>query len=267
MKVLICGDIVGRSGRDIIKTKLQQLIEEKEIDFVIINGENAANGFGITKKICNELYSFGVDVITSGNHIWDQKEIIEYIETDKRLLRPCNYPMGTPGNGYGIFQLGNGEIIVVINVMCNLFMESLDDPFKSVSDILDLVTKKYSNSIIFLDVHGESTSEKMAIGHFFDGKVTGVVGTHTHIPTADLQLLENGTFYQTDLGMCGDYDSVIGMKKELSVKRFTNKFLKPRLETASGEGTLCGTLIEIDTNSKMVKDFNQILLGGKLNKV
>ena len=137
MRVLICGDIVGRSGRDVIKIKLPQLIKEKEIDFVIINGENAANGFGITKKICDELYSLGVDVITSGNHIWDQKEIIEYIETDKRLLRPCNYPIGTPGNGYGIFQLGNGEIIVVINVMCRLFMDSLDDPFKSVSDILD----------------------------------------------------------------------------------------------------------------------------------
>ena len=265
MKILICGDIVGKSGRQVVQEQVPILIKNKKIDFVIANGENAANGFGITKKICNDLYASGVDVITSGNHIWDQKEIIEHIECDKRLLRPCNYPIGTPGLGYGAYELKNGSMVVVINVMCRLFMDMIDDPFKSVDEILTFLDKRFSNSIIILDIHGESSSEKMAIAHFFDGRVTAVVGTHTHIPTADQHILEKGTFYQTDLGMCGDYDSVIGMKKNLSIQRFTNKFLKPRLETASGEGTLCGVLIEINNETKKVNGFNQVIIGGKLN--
>ena len=265
MKILICGDIVGKSGRQVVQEQVPILIKNKKIDFVIVNGENAANGFGITKKICNDLYASGVDVITSGNHIWDQKEIIEHIECDKRLLRPCNYPIGTPGLGYGAYELKNGSMVVVINVMCRLFMDMIDDPFKSVDEILTFLDKRFSNSIIILDIHGESSSEKMAIAHFFDGRVTAVVGTHTHIPTADQHILEKGTFYQTDLGMCGDYDSVIGMKKNLSIQRFTNKFLKPRLETASGEGTLCGVLIEINNETKKVNGFNQVIIGGKLN--
>ena len=265
MKILICGDIVGKSGRQVVQEQVPILIKNKKIDFVIVNGENAANGFGITKKICNDLYASGVDVITSGNHIWDQKEIIEHIECDKRLLRPCNYPIGTPGLGYGAYELKNGSMVVVINVMCRLFMDMIDDPFKSVDEILTFLDKKFSNSIIILDIHGESTSEKMAIAHYFDGRVTAVVGTHTHIPTADQHILEKGTFYQTDLGMCGDYDSVIGMKKNLSIQRFTNKFLKSRLETASGEGTLCGVLIEINNETKKVDGFNQVIKGGKLN--
>ena len=265
MKILICGDIVGKSGRQVVQEQVPILIKNKKIDFVIVNGENAANGFGITKKICNDLYASGVDVITSGNHIWDQKEIIEHIECDKRLLRPCNYPIGTPGLGYGAYELKNGSMVVVINVMCRLFMDMIDDPFKSVDEILTFLDKRFSNSIIILDIHGESSSEKMAIAHFFDGRVTAVVGTHTHIPTADQHILEKGTFYQTDLGMCGDYDSVIGMKKNLSIQRFTNKFLKSRLETASGEGTLCGVLIEINNETKKVNGFNQLIIGGKLN--
>jgi len=265
LKILICGDIVGKSGRQVVQEQVPILIKNKKIDFVIANGENAANGFGITKKICNDLYASGVDVITSGNHIWDQKEIIEHIECDKRLLRPCNYPIGTPGLGYGAYELKNGSMVVVINVMCRLFMDMIDDPFKSVDEILTFLDKRFSNSIIILDIHGESSSEKMAIAHFFDGRVTAVVGTHTHIPTADQHILEKGTFYQTDLGMCGDYDSVIGMKKNLSIQRFTNKFLKPRLETASGEGTLCGVLIEINNETKKVNGFNQVIIGGKLN--
>ena len=265
MKILICGDIVGKSGRQIIQEQVPILIEKKKIDFVIVNGENAANGFGITKKICDDLYSSGVDVITSGNHIWDQKEIIEHIESDKRLLRPCNYPVGTPGLGYGAYELKDGSTVVVINVMCRLFMDVIDDPFKSVDEILTFIDKKISNAIIILDIHGESTSEKMALAHFFDGRLTAVVGTHTHIPTADQHILEKGTFYQTDLGMCGDYDSVIGMKKNLSIQKFTNKFLKSRLETATGQGTLCGVLIEIDNQTKIVNDFSQVIIGGKLN--
>ena len=264
MKILICGDIVGKSGRNAVRRELPSLKKTKKLDFVIINGENAANGFGITKKICEELYSLGVDVITTGNHIWDQKEIIEHIELDKRLIRPCNFAEGTPGKGYVIFEMKNGENIVVINILCRLFMDLIDDPFKSIDNLLDFVRSKINEAIILVDIHGESTSEKMALAHFVDGKVTGVFGTHTHIPTSDLHLLERGTFYQTDLGMCGDYDSVIGMKKDLSIKKFTQKHLKTRLEPASGEGTLCGTILEIE--GKNVKAFEQIILGGKLHK-
>ncbi len=266
MKILLCGDIVGKSGRKSIEDNLPTLIKENEINFVIVNGENAANGFGITKKICEEFYSYGIDVITTGNHVWDQKEIIKHIEKDKRLLRPCNFAKGTPGNGFGVYQLKNNEKIIVINVMCRLFMDSLEDPFKSVDELLDSLVDKVDDPLIIIDIHGESTSEKMAIAHYFDGRVTAIFGTHTHVPTSDLQILEKGTFYQTDLGMCGDYDSVIGMKKEISVKRFTHKYLKPRLETAQGEGTLCGVLIEIDVIKKTVINFDQIILGGKLSK-
>ena len=266
MKILICGDIVGKSGRKVIEKYVPNIVKKNKIDFVVVNGENSANGFGITKKICDELYSFGVDVITSGNHIWDQKEIIEHIERDKRLLRPCNYPSGTPGMGYGAYEIKNGLTIVVINVMCKLFMDPLEDPFRTVDEILNFLNKKINSPVILLDVHGESTSEKMAIAHFFDGRISAIFGTHTHIPTADLHILEKGTFYQTDLGMCGDYDSVIGMKKEFSIKKFTNKYVKSRLETASGEGTLCGTIIDIDEKNKLVRDFDQIILGGKLKQ-
>ena len=266
MNILLCGDIVGRSGRKVLEDKLPTLIKNKNIDFVIINGENAANGFGITKKICKEFYALGVDVITSGNHIWDQKEIIEHIETDKRLLRPCNFPNSTPGMGYGAYELKNGSRIVVINVMCRLFMDMVDDPFRSIDEILVYLDNNFEECIKIVDIHGESTSEKMALAHYLDGRVSAVVGTHTHIPTADSHLLEKGTFYQTDLGICGDYDSVIGMKKNISIKRFTNKHLKTRLETAEGEGTLCGILIEIDEKSKTVRNFDQIIIGGKLNR-
>ncbi|MEC8265604.1 MAG: TIGR00282 family metallophosphoesterase [Pseudomonadota bacterium] len=264
MKVLICGDIVGRSGRQAIERELPFLKKNKKLDFVVANGENAANGFGITKKICEQLFSLGVDAITSGNHIWDQKEIIEYIETDQRLIRPCNFPEGTPGKGYASFKMQNGENIVVINIMCRLFMDLIDDPFKCITELLDLINSKINQAIILVDIHGESTSEKMAIAHFLDGKVSGVFGTHTHIPTSDLHILEKGTFYQTDLGMCGDYNSVIGMKKELSIKKFTQKHMKTRLEPATGEGTLCGTILSLD--GKKVKGFEQIILGGKLQE-
>ena len=264
MRVLICGDIVGKAGRNAIRRELPSLKKNKKLDFVIVNGENAANGFGITKKICEEFYSIGVDVITSGNHIWDQKEIVEHIETDDRLIRPCNFSEGTPGKGYAIFEMKNGEKIIVINIMCRLFMDFIDDPFKSITNLLELIKSKINDAIILIDIHGESTSEKMAIAHFLDGKVSGIFGTHTHIPTSDLHILEKGTFYQTDLGMCGDYNSVIGMKKELSIKRFTQKHLKTRLEPADGEGTLCGTILHIE--GKNVKAFEQIILGGKLQK-
>ena len=266
MKIMMCGDVVGRSGRDVIEKQIPLLRDREQIDFVILNGENSANGFGITKKICEKFYNCGVDVITSGNHIWDQKEILEYIDKDKRLLRPCNFPENCPGNGFGVFQLANGKYICVINVICRLFMDSLDNPFNSVKNIIDLIKEKYNDLLIFIDVHGESTSEKMALAHFFDGKVTAIFGTHTHVPTADLQILEKGSFYQTDIGMCGDYNSVIGMKKENSILKFTHKHLKVRLQTAEGEGTFSGTIVEIANKDNLVVNYSQILSGGKFRR-
>jgi metallophosphoesterase (TIGR00282 family) len=265
MKILICGDIVGKSGRDVLERFLPDLILENKLNFIIANGENSASGFGITKKICEQLYKIGVDVITSGNHIWDQKEIVSYIDNDKRLIRPCNYPLNTPGRGYCAYKIGNGNIISVINVMCRLFMDNIDDPFKKMDEIVEEIKMKHGSHTIIVDVHGESTSEKVALGHYLDGRVTAIFGTHTHIPTADLQILKKGSFYQTDLGMCGDYDSVIGMKKEQCIQRFTNKFIKSRLEPAIGQGTLCGTIIEVNQENKVV-EFEQIFKGGKLDK-
>ena len=264
MKILVCGDIVGRSGREVIENFLPELVSENDINFVIVNGENSANGFGITKKICEQLFDLGVDVITSGNHIWDQKEIIFFIQNEKRLIRPCNYPKQTPGRGFGVYKTKDGNLVSVINVMCRLFMDDIDDPFRKLDDVIEQIKMEHGKHAIIVDVHGESTSEKMAIGHYLDGKVTAILGTHTHVPTADLQILKKGTFYQTDLGMCGDYDSVIGMKKEVCIQKFTKKFIKTRLEPASGEGTLCGTIINVDNEMK-VSEFKQILKGGRLN--
>lgn len=266
MKILMCGDIVGRAGREVVLEKLPKLIQAENIKFVIINGENSASGYGITRKICEELYSVGVDVITSGNHIWDQREIVEHIINDKRLLRPCNYPENSPGNGFGAYKLKSGDVVVVVNVMCRLFMDSIDNPFKSVDEIVETVRKKFKDPIIIVDIHGESTSEKMALAHFLDGRVLAIFGTHTHVPTADLQILEKGSFFQTDLGMCGDYDSVIGMKKEMAVLRFTHKHIKSRLKPANGNGTLCGTIIELDSSGMKIIGFNQIFKGGKLHR-
>ena len=265
MKVLICGDVVGKSGRMALNKNIPEILQKEKIDFVIVNGENAAGGFGITKKICEEFYELGVDAITTGNHVWDQREIIQHIEKDKRLIRPCNFPSKTPGRGYGVYQLKDGNKIVVVNVMCRLFMESLENPFTNLENVINEVNLLSNNHFIIVDVHGESTSEKMAIGQFFDGNVTAVFGTHTHIPTADLHILEKGTLYQSDLGMCGDYDSVIGMKKELCINRFRKKFLKTKLEPASGEGTLCGTIFTINEKNRVI-EYNQVIMGGRLQK-
>lgn len=264
MKVLICGDVVGMSGRNSVEKFLPKLKTDKEIDFIILNGENAAGGFGINKNICKSFYNLGVDVITTGNHVWDQKDIISHIEKDERLLRPHNYPIDTPGKGFGIFATNTGIKIAVINIMCRLFMEALDDPFRVLEEILDKTKNFGSKLVTIVDVHGEATSEKMAIGHFLDGKVTAVVGTHTHVPTADMQILEKGTFFQTDLGMCGDYDSVIGMNKLISLKRFRNKHVKIRHQPADGEATFCAVLLSINENSLKVDNFEQLLIGGKI---
>lgn len=266
MRILFCGDIVGRSGREAVATYIPQLFQDLKLDFVIMNAENAAHGFGVTKTICQELYNLGVDVITTGNHIWDQKEIVSHIGQDKRLLRPLNFPPTNPGQGYALVPSRNGKDVLVINAQARLFMDASDDPFLAV----DALLKKYplgrgSLGAIVLDFHGEATSEKMAMGHFCDGRVSLVVGTHTHVPTADAQILPQGTAYQTDAGMCGDYDSVVGMDKTVPLLRFTRKMPTERMAPAQGPGTLCGVFVETDDATGLATSIHPVRLGGRLS--
>lgn len=264
MKILFCGDIVGRSGRDVLLRYLPRLKSELSLDVIVANGENAAHGFGITKGICQDFFAAGINVITTGNHIWDQKEILGYIDREPRLLRPINYPSTAPGKGYYIHQDAKGRKILVINAMARLFMDALDDPFQDVEEILRAHPLGGSVQAILLDFHGEATSEKMAMGHFCDGRVSFVVGTHSHIPTADTQILPKGTAYQTDAGMCGDYNSVIGMDIQVPLHRFTRKTPTDRMSPALGPGTLCGVFVETNDQTGLAISAHPIRLGGRL---
>ncbi|MEQ8503965.1 MAG: TIGR00282 family metallophosphoesterase [Rhodospirillales bacterium] len=269
MKILIVGDVVGRSGRDAVTRHLPALREELALDFVIVNGENAAHGFGITEAICKDLYAKGADVITTGNHVWDQREIMNYIDGDDRLLRPLNFPEGTPGKGVGTFETKDGRRVMVVHAMCRLFMDPLDDPFAGVEEALKNQRLGGGNGggsvdAVLVDFHGEASSEKMAMAHFLDGRVSAVVGTHTHVPTADAQVLSGGTAYQTDLGMTGDYDSVIGMQKEAATARFTTKLPQGRLEPAEGEATFCAMYLETDDQTGLALRAEPVRLGGRL---
>ena len=264
MKILFLGDVMGRSGRHSLRDHLPQAIIDNNIDFVIANGENAAGGFGITESICNELYSYGVNVITTGNHLWDQKEITNYIDKDQNLLKPYNFAEGSPGLGFNIYELDNKEKIAVINIMGNLFMRSCDNAFFKIEEVLQKIDVK-DLSFIFVDFHAEASSEKMAMGHHLDGRVTAVVGTHTHVPTADATIMEHGTAYQTDAGMCGDYDSVIGTKKQEFVRKFaTQDTERKRVPPADGVGTLCGVIIESQHGNFLAKNIQSIRIGGKI---
>lgn len=265
MRILYCGDVVGRSGREALLDHLPQLKSALKLDFIIANGENAAHGFGITKSICQEFFAAGVDVITTGNHIWDQKEIIGYIGQEKRLLRPINYPIASPGMGYVIAQDKQQRKILVINAMARLFMDPLDDPFAAVDQMLKTYPLGTSVAAIILDFHGEASSEKMAMGHFCDGRASLVVGSHSHVPTADAQILPQGTAYQTDAGMCGDYNSVIGMNKEAPIHRFTRKMPSERLTPASGLGTFCGLFLETDPVSGRAVRVEPVRVGPRLH--
>ena len=266
MKILILGDVMGVSGRKAIEVNLNRIINENKIDFTIINGENAADdGRGITQSIAENFFSCGADVITSGNHIWDKQETIDYIGKEKRLLRPANLAEGSPGNGYEIYSTKNKKYKVgVINLMGNVFMRKTEDVFEVAKKIKDKIVLKKNVDFVIIDFHGEITSEKMAIGHFFDGVSTGVVGTHTHVPTADTRILENGTAYQTDIGMCGDYNSVIGMNKENSLKRFLKDKSATKHFPAEGEGTLSGIIIEADHATGLAKKITRFIEGGSL---
>tara|TARA_B100000579_G_scaffold147688_1_gene119820 strand:+ start:1370 stop:2176 length:807 start_codon:yes stop_codon:yes gene_type:complete len=268
MNILILGDIMGLSGRQAVKKNLSKIISKNQIDFTIINGENSADdGKGITKLIANEFFLLGVDVITSGNHIWDKQETTDFINQENRLLRPANLVEGSPGNGYGIYSTKNKKFKVgVINLMGNVFMRKTEDVFKTACKIKEKMILKKNVDFIIIDFHGEITSEKMAIGHFFDGLSTGVVGTHTHVPTADTRILEKGTAYQTDIGMCGDYNSVIGMNKENSLKRFLKDKNAVNHFPSEGEGTLSGIIIEADPDSGLAKKITRLVEGGVFNK-
>ena len=264
MRLLYFGDIVGRAGRQFLLARLPQLRDQLAADFVVANGENAAGGFGITPKICADLYEAGVDVITTGNHAWDQREIISYIDSDRRLLRPLNYPAGTPGSGVGIFEIEGGRAVMVAQVIGRLFMEPLDDPFAALDRELDKVEIGGTVDAVIVDLHCDATSESMALGHFVDGRASLAIGSHTHVPTADAQILLGGTAYQTDAGMCGDYDSVIGMKKEAPIARFTRKLPTERLEPATGAATLCAVFVETDDRTGLATSIAPLRTGGRL---
>ena len=264
MKLIYIGDVVGKSGRKAVQDHLPRIFDALAPDFVVLNGENAAHGFGITQAICEQFFDMGVDVVTTGNHAWDQREIVDYIDTEPRLLRPVNYPEGTPGRGVGIYEAKGGQKVCVIQAMGRLFMDPLDDPFRAVQTAL--LNKGLGDAVdcVMIDVHAEATSEKMAMAQHFDGQATLVAGTHSHIPTADAQVLPNGTAYQTDVGMCGDYNSVIGMTPGPAIGRFVNKVKGERLQPATGEGTLCAVYVESDDATGRARTVAPIRLGGRL---
>ena len=267
MNLLILGDIMGVSGRKALFNRLPDLIKTNKIDFVIANGENASDdGKGITKEIAEELFKIGVDVITSGNHIWDKKETTDFIEKEIRLLRPANLVNGSPGKGYRIYFSKDKKFKVgVINLMGNVFMRKTEDVFKTAKEICKKLRLKKEVDFLVVDFHGEITSEKMAAGHFFDGHATCVVGTHTHVPTADPRILNGGTAYQTDLGMCGDYNSVIGMNKENSIKRFFKEKDAVSHFPAEGEGTLSGVIVETNFKTGLAEKITRVIYGGSLD--
>lgn len=263
------GDVVGRSGRDALTRELPGLRAKLKADFVVVNGENASHGFGLSPDMARAFLAAGADVITLGNHAWDRKEIIPYIETEARLIRPMNYPPGTPGRGATVIDAPGGRKVLVLQVMGRLFMDPLDDPFRAAQAEIAKHTMGAQGSVqaIICDIHAEASSEKLAFGHSFDGRVSLVVGTHTHIPTADHQILENGTAYQTDAGMCGDYNSVIGMQKGGAALRFWKKVPGEKLAPAEGEATLCGIFVETDDATGLATRVEAVRLGGRLSQL
>ena len=267
MKILFLGDVVGISGCSKIMSNLLDQIEKNKIDFVIVNAENASeSGVGLTKELCEDFFNCGVNAITTGNHVWDQKEIMHFIEKENRLLRPQNLFEPSPGKGFEIYKTKEEIKIGVLNLMGNVFMKKCDDVFEVSKKFMNNYKLKEDYDFLVVDFHGEITSEKNAIGHYFDGKATLVVGTHTHIPTNDARVLKNGTAYQTDAGMCGDYDSVIGMNKDNSLNRFMKKNSVKHFP-ATGEATLSGVIVECNIETGLAKKINSYIFGGKLNNI
>ena len=264
MRILFLGDVVGKTGCLKIEKDLVDQIDKNKIDFVVVNAENAdKTGVGLTKDICQNFYKCGVDVITTGNHVWDQKEIMNFIEKENRLLRPKNLIEPAPGKGFQIYNIRENIRVGVLNLMGNVFMKKCDNVFETSRIFLNKYKLKEDYDFLIVDIHCEITSEKNAIGHFFDGKATLVVGTHTHIPTNDARILKKGTAFQTDLGMCGDYDSVIGMNKDNSLNRFLKKTSLKHFP-AEGEATLSGVIIDCDIKTGLAKKINSYIFGGIL---
>ena len=264
MRILFLGDILGRSGRTVVTEKLPELRRELKLDFVIANAENSAAGFGLTQKIAKSLFEAGVDVITGGNHTFDQRDILSWIDEAPAILRPLNYPEGTPGKGAGIYHAPNGKRVGVLNLMGQVFMQTLDCPFQRGEEWLKTHRLTHECDALIVDFHAEATAEKMSYGFHIDGRASLVVGTHTHIPTADHQILPGGTAYHTDAGMCGDYVSVIGMEKEEPIRRAIRKTPGQRFTPALGPATLCGTYIETDNKTGLATRIEPIRLGGAL---
>ena len=264
MRILFLGDVVGTSGCSKIINNLKTEIKKKEINFVIINGENSAEpGVGLSEKICKDFFNCGVNVITTGNHVWDQKEIMNFIDKENRLLRPLNLIEPSPGKGFEIYKTSNNIKIGVLNLMGNVFMKKCEDVFEISKKFLKNHELKKDYDFLIVDFHGEITSEKNAIGHFFDGKASLVIGTHTHIPTNDARILTSGTAYQTDAGMCGDYDSVIGMNKENSINRFLKENSTKHFP-AIGEATLSGAIVDCDIETGLANNIESYIFGAQL---
>jgi metallophosphoesterase (TIGR00282 family) len=265
MNILFLGDIVGKPGRDAVISQMPALRAALKPDIVIANGENAAGGFGLTRATAEELFGAGVDVISTGNHWADQKEILTYIEAEDRILRPQNYPLRTPGKGANLYTTPGGARVLVVNVMGRVFMDALDDPFAAVEAQLTACPLGEGADAIVIDVHAETTSEKMAMGHFCDGRVSLVVGTHTHVPTADAQIFPGGTAFQSDAGACADYDSVIGMEKSEPVQRFVRKMPSQRFTPATGPATVCGVFVQTGVNGLATR-IEPVRVGGRLQQ-
>jgi len=264
MRILFCGDVVGRAGRKVLLQRLPELRAALRLDAVVVNGENAAGGFGITPALCQDFYAAGADLITTGNHVFDQRDLIGYSERDPRLIRPLNMLPGTPGRGSAQVALPDGRRLLVLQVIGRLFMGSYDDPFRALEGELARYPLGASVQAIVVDLHAEATSEKMALGHLADGRASLVAGTHTHVPTADAQILPGGTAFVSDIGMTGDYDSVIGMSKAIALQRFRTHVPGPRNTPALGDATLCAMFLETDDATGLARRIAPVRLGGRL---
>ncbi len=264
MRLLFIGDVVGRSGRAAVVQQTPILRARWNLDFIIVNGENAAGGFGLTESILEEFLAAGVDAVTLGNHAFDQREALVFIERQPRLIRPANYPPGTPGRGAAIVENARGSRVLIVNLLGRIFMEALDDPFAALDRELSAHSLGNGCHAVVVDVHAEATSEKSALGHFADGRASLVAGTHTHVPSADHRILAGGTGFVTDVGMTGDYDSVIGMDKDEPLRRFTRRIPSGRFEPAMGPATLCAVAVEL-TPAGLTKAIAPVRIGGLLN--
>ena len=264
MRIFFIGDILGRAGRAIVNERLPGLVKDWKLDLVVINGENAAGGFGITEVIYNDLIEAGADAITLGNHAFDQREALVFIERAPRLVRPANYPKGTPGRGAALVETKNGKHALIVNAMGRVFMDAMDDPFAAVEREISACPLRTGADAVIVDIHCEASSEKQAMGYFCDSRASLVVGTHTHVPTADQRIMPGGTAFMTDAGMTGDFESVIGMNKDEPLNRFTRKLPGSKFEAATGPATLCGIAVETDDKTGLALKVSAVRLGGIL---